>query len=860
MEFYEESMPLQVDTLDYSLLFVSDENISQLDYATLLIKKGENYQKEFFLRKIPSLVPSPKLLTQILNQICPVIEQWNENLQIILIENIFEISNLILKKQKIDEQYKILLTSIVSQIIRLIVILEEKLSNEYIFYFDQIIKLISNKKIFIQVGSNLIEFISSLGKFGQDKRNRRLSAYLCSCVIQITKIDNKEVEVLHKRILILFSDSDRIVKLQVANELQFLLPILIGRDDYKTEVYLIIENLLRSDEEIIVRCLTVESLMNNIKYINKSIGDKIAKSLKEIFSNEMIGIDTEILNKIISTFIKVVKTLRYQEELINLDKFYQIETIQLLITNFLYVKNEENLNFEVLSKIFSIFDDVFYAIKKVTHDDSYYIRGIVERIMKLISGDEDIGYELSEDNSNKIRDMVIVNFDKFIPFLIKEDIELIFQNIIDVYCLFANGNVLNLMQALRGLPTNYIFINALFGIVLKEGIDIFIVYDTNEKNENFISALKGIKFIIPTITKKRNIKRKDEIISYIFEQIKIVLESDKIYKIKKAAVKIIPNILKYSNDNIIKEKIIIHCFNEIGNHKSFYSRRIIYSFFKEAFKTLSSNFIIERKIVQKIIELITRTKIPIELCEILQILTFQNHLLLFDNKKLENAIIDIRQKNLKDTELDKLYEKTVKLIKEKSTEGFLPNHELLTKDRNKLKEEIDLANTTTNLFLSSDSIHKNLKIKFRYDVKINPQNKLLKKKLGNSTKILPPVLSQTSQIDFLSSPIHSNCLVPTEKGEENNILLTEDNEQLHNILKVRREFKSKSYKLKKIDKTRIQLDVKQKKKLSTTPNSRPIIKKYILAKDIKDSLKCIDKINLSNKKPTPINSFRYVIK
>ena len=75
MEFYEESMPLQVDTLDYSLLFVSDENISQLDYATLLIKKGENYQKEFFLRKIPSLVPSPKLLTQIINQICPVIEQ-----------------------------------------------------------------------------------------------------------------------------------------------------------------------------------------------------------------------------------------------------------------------------------------------------------------------------------------------------------------------------------------------------------------------------------------------------------------------------------------------------------------------------------------------------------------------------------------------------------------------------------------------------------------------------------------------------------------------------------------------------------------------------------------------------------------
>ena len=86
------------------------------------------------------------------------------------------------------------------------------------------------------------------------------------------------------------------------------------------------------------------------------------------------------------------------------------------------------------------------------------------------------------------------------------------------------------------------------------------------------------------------------------------------------------------------------------------------------------------------------------------------------------------------------------------------------------------------------------------------------------------------------------------------------NEQLHNILKVRREFKSKSYKLKKIDKTRIQLDVKQKKNLSTTPNSRPIPKKYILAKDIKDSLKCIDKINLSNKKPTPINSFRYVIK
>ena len=133
MELYEESMPLQVNASDFNLLFVKEEDISPLEELAILIKKGENHQKEFFIRKIPSMISIPKVLNQIISQLCPIIEQWDDNLQIVLINNIYEVITKILKEDSINEDNKVLLNTMINHIVRLIVVLDEKLSNELYF-------------------------------------------------------------------------------------------------------------------------------------------------------------------------------------------------------------------------------------------------------------------------------------------------------------------------------------------------------------------------------------------------------------------------------------------------------------------------------------------------------------------------------------------------------------------------------------------------------------------------------------------------------------------------------------------------------------------------------------------------------
>ena len=822
MELYEESMPLQVNASDFNLLFVKEENISPLEELAILIKKGENHQKEFFIRKIPSMISVPKVLNQILSQLCPIIEQWDENLQIVLINNTYEVITKIIKEDPINEDNKVLLNTMISHIVRLVVVLDEKVSNEYIFYFDKIIKELSEKQIEININEKLSEFISSLGKFGQDKRNRRFSVYLCSSLIQISPIYSKDIDLLLKRILILFSDSERLVKLQAANELKYLIQILLHREDYKNELITNIETYLRSEEEIIIKCITISSCLYNIQYLDKRILDAIVKSLNDMFCT-------------------IVNVLRYQSELCNIEAFHKTETIQIFIAKYLYVKEEESINIEIIEKILSHFDDVIYALKIITNEDNFYIRSTIEQLFRLINDDVLISIE----NSEQIRLLFIQHFDKIVQFLLKSDIEMFFANKDDIKFLLVNCNIFKLSVTLSKMGNCDIFINVIANIILKDNVSFVDMYEENEQNEELINCLKGIRLTIPLIGKKRKIKRRDDFFIYIIDEVKKITDSNRIIKIKQKAIKILSSILKYSTDNYIKDKIIYYCLNEIADTQSFYQRRVLYTFLKETFKLLSSTFINEKNILSKISELISRSKIPIELCNILSILISQNAVLLFDNRKLESAIIEIKQKNIKDIELEKLYEQSIQLIRMKRSNTLLPNEDVFIRDKQKYKEEIDLLNMKTNLFLSCDTIHRNLKLKFRYDVKINPQSKI-PKRLGNSTKILPPVMSQSSQVDSsnITSPIQSPILTDSSSK---------------NILTIRREFKSKSYKLKKIDKEKIQIDVKTKN-CSKTPNSRPIIKKCILAKDKKTNIKSIERLSITNKRTTPFNSFRFVLK
>jgi hypothetical protein len=58
-----------------------------------------------------------------------------------------------------------------------------------------------------------------MGAFGKTTQNRRFSVYFCSSLI---KIAANPITELFSRIMMLSSDSDRIVKLELAHQLKFI--------------------------------------------------------------------------------------------------------------------------------------------------------------------------------------------------------------------------------------------------------------------------------------------------------------------------------------------------------------------------------------------------------------------------------------------------------------------------------------------------------------------------------------------------------------------------------------------------------------------------------------------------------------
>ena len=222
MDKYEEIMPLYSESIDYSVHFI--ENIqSPLTYVKHLIKKGEKHQKEYFLRKLPTYTSNPSLLSELLIVLSQHLEQWYECHQLLFIETLYQITKQQLSSLETNTHSLSLIETILFQMIHLIANLDEVASKETICYFDMIIRQINESaNIKINIKPHLKEVVIGLGKFGQDKKHRRICAYLCSCLIQIGNDDNNELDSIYNRLLILFGDSENSLRLQLSNEIKYI--------------------------------------------------------------------------------------------------------------------------------------------------------------------------------------------------------------------------------------------------------------------------------------------------------------------------------------------------------------------------------------------------------------------------------------------------------------------------------------------------------------------------------------------------------------------------------------------------------------------------------------------------------------
>jgi hypothetical protein len=149
------------------------------------------------------------------------VEIWDESLQLSFSSSLFNcIKKLFLTKDDLS-QYLSLINSILKFFIQTISNDEKHLLEEYLRNFNEIIEFINSKRR-IKIEQSVVEMALNLGIFGKSLICRRYSVYFCSSLLRINKNENQNEE-LNKRLYILSSDSDRIIRQEMAYHMRFIL-------------------------------------------------------------------------------------------------------------------------------------------------------------------------------------------------------------------------------------------------------------------------------------------------------------------------------------------------------------------------------------------------------------------------------------------------------------------------------------------------------------------------------------------------------------------------------------------------------------------------------------------------------------
>ena len=314
LNYYEETMPLITDEDEYKKYLI-DESLPLFDKLNQIIKKGYPIQRQALLNNL-DLYINNNLFTSLIQYIMAEIETWDietiltfpKCLHNLLINNLSSINN---------ELFNIFLKHIIISISSG----NEKISKEYIFYFDKIIENYTNKfknvgSFPYQIGDDIFEIIFSLGKFGQSPENIRLCCYLSSCMCRLVGYneENENIQKMLNRICLLFGDLEKITERQISRELRYLIPIFKGKILEKNDIIKAIKSYLNHDWDHAIQTTTIVSLLANFEYINQEMRELIFEKIREIF--EEINYEEEHKNNIIETFIDMLynQCIEYDEK------------------------------------------------------------------------------------------------------------------------------------------------------------------------------------------------------------------------------------------------------------------------------------------------------------------------------------------------------------------------------------------------------------------------------------------------------------------------------------------------------------------------------------------------------------------
>ena len=560
LNYYEETMPLETDEDAYKKYLI-DENLPLFDKLNIIIKKGDSIQKQALLNSL-NIYINDSLFKSLIEYIISEIVTWDIEVRLIFprcLNNILLNYLSSINNEIFNIIFKHMIISISSG--------NERISKEYIFYFDIIIenftKQFNNGKTFpYQIGDDIFEIIISLGKFGQNPENIRLCCYLSSCMCRLVgHVDeNENIQKMFKRICLLFGDLEKITERQISRELRYLIPIFKEKILEKKDIIKAIKSYINHDWDHAIQTTTIVSLLENFEFINDEIKELVYDKIKEIF--EEINYEKEHKNNIIQSFINVLykSCVEYEtknkekknKKYINYDLNYLIDNALInmkFLNNWVNEEKVEPLLIINFDKISTILNYSFLYNENSDFQISSYLHNLnpEERIniniiffnifSKIIprAVNNDIGEQntdINDASNSNLTKLLLINLYKMIPCINNLNCSKnLYEKIISI---FKKDSIIPLLKIYadefteNNYSKNHNYLYKLLFCLLEKGYNNLININSNSSKNSFINnSMNGNNPNIILLTDN----------NYFFKLFQNILES--IFIIYKSSPKLI---------------------------------------------------------------------------------------------------------------------------------------------------------------------------------------------------------------------------------------------------------------------------------------------------------------------------------
>ena len=519
LNYYEETMPLETDEDAYKKYLI-DENLPLFDKLNIIIKKGDSIQKQALLNSL-NIYINDSLFKSLIEYIISEIVTWDIEVRLIFprcLNNILLNYLSSINNEIFNIIFKHMIISISSG--------NERISKEYIFYFDIIIenftKQFNNGKTFpYQIGDDIFEIIISLGKFGQNPENIRLCCYLSSCMCRLVgHVDeNENIQKMFKRICLLFGDLEKITERQISRELRYLIPILKEKILEKKDIIKAIKSYINHDWDHAIQTTTIVSLLENFEFINDEIKELVYDKIKEIF--EEINYEKEHKNNIIQSFINVLykSCVEYEtknkekknKKYINYDLNYLIDNALInmkFLNNWVNKEKVEPLLIINFDKISTILNYSFLYNENSDFQISSYLHNLnpEERIniniifFKIFSKiipravNNDIGEQntdINDASNSNLTKLLLINLYKMIPCINNLNCSKnLYEKIISI---FKKDSIIPLLKIYadefteNNYSKNHNYLYKLLFCLLEKGYNNLININSNSSKNSFIN-------------------------------------------------------------------------------------------------------------------------------------------------------------------------------------------------------------------------------------------------------------------------------------------------------------------------------------------------------------------------------------